>query len=144
MTLLLATIIREHLDYTVFSSVSHPACCRLAAMAMNISAFGLQVPSPVMWIQILPMTSTCMFFMFMVPCIIIFYEITNRCNHMQSILFQCQVHSTCFGRHTHPSSGVQCSTVSTVTGTNHSIVTATCSQCGLALTMVCTSGCRYS
>ena len=52
-------------------------------------------------------------FLFMVPCIIIFYEITNRCNYMQSILFHCQVHSTCFGRHIHPSSGVQCSTVST-------------------------------
>ena len=34
-----------------------------------------------------------------------------------------QVHSTRFGRHTRPSSGVQCSTVSTATGTNHSIST---------------------
>ena len=30
----------------------------------------------------------------MVPCIIIFYEITNRCNYMQSISFHCYVHST--------------------------------------------------
>ena len=34
-------------------------------------------------------------------------EITNRCNCMQWILFLCLVHSTCFGRHTRPSSGVQ-------------------------------------
>ena len=32
----------------------------------------------------------------------------------------------------HPSSGVQFLTVSTATGTNHSIVSATYSQCGLA------------
>ena len=37
----------------------------------------------------------------------IFYEITNRCSYMQSILFHCQVHSTCFGCLLHPSSGVQ-------------------------------------
>ena len=34
-------------------------------------------------------------------------EITNRCNCMQWILFLCLIHSTCFGRHTRPSSGVQ-------------------------------------
>ena len=34
-------------------------------------------------------------------------EITNRCNCMQRILFLCLVHSTCFVRHTRPSSGVQ-------------------------------------
>ena len=50
---------------------------------------------------------------------------------MQSILFLCQVHSTCFGCSTHPSSGVQILTVSTATGTNHSIVSANYSQCGL-------------
>jgi hypothetical protein len=61
MTLLLATINHEHLDYTVLSRVSHAACCRLAAMAMAISAFGFQVSGPVTWIQILPMTSTCIF-----------------------------------------------------------------------------------
>ena len=33
----------------------------------------------------------------------------------------------------HPSSGVQFSTVSTATGTNHTIVSATYSQCGLVL-----------
>ena len=44
-------------------------------------------------------------------------EITNRCNCMDWILFLCLVHSTCFGRHTRPSSGVQTSTVSTATGT---------------------------
>ena len=27
----------------------------------------------------------------------IFYEITNRCSYMQSVLFHCYVHSTCFG-----------------------------------------------
>ena len=37
----------------------------------------------------------------------ILLEITNRCNWMQWILFVCLVHSTCFGRHTRPSSGVQ-------------------------------------
>ena len=78
---------------------------------------------------------------FVCPCIVsinvnddqqdatIFYEITNRCNYMQSILFHCWVHSTCFGCFTHPSSGVQFLTVSTATGTNHSIVSATYSQC---------------
>ena len=35
----------------------------------------------------------------------------------------------------HPSSGVQFLTVSTATGTNHSIVSATYSQCGLVLTV---------
>ena len=34
-------------------------------------------------------------------------EITNRRNCMQWILFLCLVRSTCFGRHTRPSSGVQ-------------------------------------
>ena len=47
----------------------------------------------------------------------ILLEITNRCNCMQWILFLCLVHSTCFGRHTRPSSGVQSSTLSTATGT---------------------------
>ena len=47
----------------------------------------------------------------------ILLEITNRCNCTQWILFLCLVHSTCFGRHTRPSSGVQSSTVSTATGT---------------------------
>ena len=61
----------------------------------------------------------------------IFYEITNRCSYMHSILFHCKVHSTCCGCFTHPSSGVQFITVSTATGTNHSIVSATYSQCGL-------------
>ena len=37
----------------------------------------------------------------------ILLEITNRCSCMQWILFLCLVHSTCFGRHTRPSSGVQ-------------------------------------
>ena len=83
----------------------------------------------------------------------IFYEITNRCSYMQSILFHCLFHSTCFGCFTHPSSGVQSLTVSTATGTNHSIVSATYSQRGLQATlgvsnwddtMVFTSGCRYS
>ena len=46
----------------------------------------------------------------------IFYEITNRCSYMQSILFHCWVHSTCFGCFIHPSSGVQFLTVSTATG----------------------------
>jgi hypothetical protein len=46
----------------------------------------------------------------------IFYEITNRCSYMQSILFHCLVHSTCFGCFTHPSSGVQFITVPTATG----------------------------
>ena len=54
---------------------------------------------------------------FIVPCIITFYEITNRRNCTQWILFLCLVHSTCFGRHTRPSSGVQSSTASTATGT---------------------------
>jgi len=51
----------------------------------------------------------------------------------------------------HPSSGVQFLTVSTATGTNHSIVSATYYLRGLVpghagnkYTMVCTSGCRYS
>jgi len=43
-------------------------------------------------------------------------------------------------------------TVSTASGTNHSIVSATFSQCGLATleegswydTIICTRGCRYS
>ena len=30
-----------------------------------------------------------LYFIFIVPCIITFYEITNRCNCMQSILFHC-------------------------------------------------------
>jgi hypothetical protein len=37
----------------------------------------------------------------------ILLEITNRCISMQWILFLCLVHSTYFGRHTRPSSGVQ-------------------------------------
>ena len=37
----------------------------------------------------------------------LFFEMTNRCSCLQSILFHCQVHSTRFGRFTHPSSGVQ-------------------------------------
>ena len=41
----------------------------------------------------------------------IFYEITNRCSYMQSILFYCQVHSICFGCLIHPSSGVQFLTI---------------------------------
>jgi hypothetical protein len=61
MALLLATINHECLDYTVHSNVSHPPSCRLASMAMAISAFGFQVPGPVVWIQILPMTSTYIF-----------------------------------------------------------------------------------
>jgi hypothetical protein len=61
MTLLLATITHEHLYYTVLSSVSRPPCCRLAAMGMAIATFGFQVPGPVTWFQILPMTSTCIF-----------------------------------------------------------------------------------
>ena len=51
----------------------------------------------------------------------IFYETTNRGSYMQSNLFHCQVHSTCFGCFTHPSSGVQFLTVSTATGTNHTV-----------------------
>ena len=31
-------------------------------------------------------TVSSLYSMFMVPCIIIFYEITNRCSYMQSIL----------------------------------------------------------
>ena len=65
----------------------------------------------------------------------LFYEITNRCSYMQSILFHCYVHSACFGCFTHPSSGVQFLTVSTATGTNHSIVSATYSQRGLQATL---------
>ena len=61
MTLLLATINHEHLDCMVLSSVSHPPCCRLAAMAMAITTFDFQVPGPVTWIQIPPMTSICIF-----------------------------------------------------------------------------------
>ena len=37
----------------------------------------------------------------------LFYEINNRCNYMQSILFHCYIHSTCFRCCIHPSSGVQ-------------------------------------
>ena len=65
----------------------------------------------------------------------IFYEITNRCSYMQSILFHCYVHSTCFGCCTHPSSGVQFLTASTATGTDHSIVSTAYSQCGLQATL---------
>jgi len=61
MTLLLATINHEHLDYTVLSSVYQPPGRGLAAMAVAISAFGFQVRGPVTWIQILPVTSTCIF-----------------------------------------------------------------------------------
>ena len=43
-------------------------------------------------------------------------------------------HSTCFGCFTHPSSGVQFLTLSTAADTNHSIVSATYSQCGLVQT----------
>ena len=64
-----------------------------------------------------------------------FYEIKNRCSYMQSILFHCKVHSTCFGCFIHPSLGVQFLTVSTATGTNHSIVSATYSQCGHQATL---------
>jgi len=46
-------------------------------------------------------------FIFIVPCIVIFYEITSRCDNVQWNLFLCKVHSTCFGRYTRPSSGVQ-------------------------------------
>ena len=60
-----------------------------------------------------------------------FYELTNRCSYMQSILFHCQVHFTYFGCFIYPSSGVQFLTVPTATGTNHSIVSATYSQRGL-------------
>jgi hypothetical protein len=61
MTVLLVTVNHEQLDYTVLSSVSHPPCSRLAAVAMEVSAIYLKVPGPVTWIQILPMTSTCIF-----------------------------------------------------------------------------------
>ena len=44
---------------------------------------------------------------FIVPCIVIFYGITNRCHNVQWSFISLQVHSTCFGRHTRPSSGVQ-------------------------------------
>ena len=71
--------------------------------------------------------------------LVIFYEITNRCSYMQSILFYCYVHSTCFGCFTHPSSGVQFLTLSTATGTNHSIVSATYCQRGLQATLAVSS-----
>ena len=61
----------------------------------------------------------------------IFYEITNRCSYMQSILFHCWVQSKCFGCFTHPSSGVKFINVSAATGTNHSNVSATYSRRGL-------------
>ena len=61
----------------------------------------------------------------------LFYEITNRCSYMQSVLFHCQVHCTCFACFIYPSSGVQFLTVSTANGTNHSIISTTYSQCGL-------------
>ena len=64
-----------------------------------------------------------------------FYGITNRCNCTQWILFLCLVHSTCFGWHTRPSSGVQSSTVSTANGT---IIG------WRRPTYDCTIGCRYS
>ena len=53
------------------------------------------------------MQTWLIYFMFMVPCIIIFYEITNRCKYVQSILFHCYDHSTGFGCFIHLSSGVQ-------------------------------------
>ena len=37
----------------------------------------------------------------------LFYGITNRCHNVQWSFISLQVHSTCFGRHTRPSSGVQ-------------------------------------
>jgi len=65
-------------------------------------------------LQVLYMCTLCdsanintIYFIFIVPCIITFYEITNRCNCTQWILFPYLVHSTCFGRHTRPSSGVE-------------------------------------
>ena len=62
--------------------------------------------------------------MFMVPCIII-YSMKQPTDA-----------ATCFGCFIHPSSGVQFLNVSTATGTNHSIVSATYSQCGLVLWFV--------
>ena len=47
------------------------------------------------------------YFIFIVPCIVIFYGITNWCHNVQWSFISLQVHSTCFGRHTRPSSGVQ-------------------------------------
>ena len=44
---------------------------------------------------------------FIVPCMVIFHGITNRCHNVQWSFISLQVHSTCFGRHTRPSSGVQ-------------------------------------
>ena len=38
---------------------------------------------------------------------LLFYGITNRCHNVQWSFISLQVHSTCFGRHTRPSSGVQ-------------------------------------
>jgi len=61
----------------------------------------------------------------------IFYEITNRCSYMQSILFH-YVHSTCFGCFTHPSSGVQFELYL------QPLVPT------IVLSQLLTSGCRYS
>jgi len=38
---------------------------------------------------------------------VVFYGITNRCHNVQWSFISLQVHSTCLGRHTRPSSGVQ-------------------------------------
>ena len=47
-------------------------------------------------------------------------------------IYLLQSHSTCFGCHKHPSSGVQ-KTVTSATGTGHNIGTATSLQHGLML-----------
>ena len=63
-------------------------------------------------------TSEC-HFLFMVPCIINpCYECPTRCKSMQFIFISLQDHSTCFGRLSHPSSGVR-KTVVTAIGTSH-------------------------
>ena len=64
--------------------------------------------------------------------LLLFYAITNRRNYMQSILFHCYVHSTCFGCRITP---IIRSTI---------LYQATLGASISDDTMVCTSGCKYS
>ena len=72
--------------------------------------------------------------MLMVPCVIIYSMKQPTDAPICSHFYFTARFTTCFRCFIHPSSGAQFLTVSTAADTNHSIVSATYSQCGLVLT----------
>ena len=57
--------------------------------APKISSMQTSIADHCEWILQAQNTTCWLYFIFIVPCIITFYEITNRCNCMQSIFFHC-------------------------------------------------------